>query len=270
MERIKYLDMENATLRMKLNSLEEYEKFFKEHSKDLIDLNFKRIYVKISSIDLQKFVSVFKNIELPLIIETELLEELNFNLSEDIVVINTNPKILSDNPYVYNTQILNETTLPQIIDLIKSEKNIVIDLDIDIQNINKINNCLTDLFSEASNKLLNICNFIVPTNLIKEHPCNCYLCNGWRCHKAISGLPKDVLLDENYNLYPHEITKQELKIGNIKTNNIKDVLKNYTQSKEYENFMICCKQVFIRYLPNYPFQYFPVAEYIKEVANEIL
>ena len=39
MEKIKYLDMENATLKLQLDTIAEYEQFFKQHFE-----NFKQLF----------------------------------------------------------------------------------------------------------------------------------------------------------------------------------------------------------------------------------
>ena len=269
MSKIRYLDMENATLRLQLDIIDEYVQFFKEHFADLIDLNFKRIYVKISSNDLKDSLKMFQSVKLPLIIETVLFEDLTFDIPDNCIIVNTNSGLQINRKGVYNQVVLNESYLDKVIGLVNVDANIIIEPQVDVKNIFKINNCLNSLFQRVPNKLLNIGNYIVPTSLLKEHPCNCYLCDGWKCHKKISGLPKVILIDNNYNLYPHMITNDNLYIGNIKNNKFQDLLLNYLNSKEYQTFINCCKRVFIKYLPNYPFQYFPVAEYIKEVANEV-
>lgn len=269
MEKIKYLDMENATLKLQLDTIAEYEQFFKQHFEDLSDLNFKRIYVKILNNYLREALKVFQSVKLPLIIETDLFEDLTFDIPDSIIVINTNFDLQINKNNVYNQIILNELNLEKMANLINTNNNIIIEPEVDVKNIFKINDCLNVLFKQVPNKLLNIGNYIVPTSLLKEHPCNCYLCDGWKCHKKISGLPKVILIDKDYNIYPHMIINKNLYVGNIKNNNFQIVLSNYLKSKEYETFIKCCKRVFVEYLPNYPFQYFPVAEYIKEVANEM-
>ena len=269
MENIKYLDMENATLRLQLDTIEEYEQFFSQHFKDLAYLNFKRIYVKILDKDLKGIINVLQAIRLPLIIETDLLKDVTFDIPNNIVIINTNSDLQINKNNIYNQVILNESNLEKLVDLINNNVNVIIEPEVDVKNIYKINDCLNTLFQRVPNQLLNIGNYIVPTSLLKEHPCNCYLCDGWKCHKKISGLPKVILIDKDYNLYPHMIINKNLYLGNIKNNNVQSVLSNYLKSKEYKTFINCCKKVFIEYLPNYPFQYFPVAEYIKEVANEM-
>lgn len=264
---IKYLDMENATLKIKLNTIEEYKQFFDQHFDELIILNFKRIYVKISCDQLKDMINVLKSFTLPLIIETELFDENIVDIPDNLIVINTNPNLQIQKTNVYNQVVLNENNLETLIGLLNNSSNIVIEPEIDTKNIFKINDCLNILFQRVPNKLLNVGNFIVPTSLLKEHPCNCYLCDGWKCHNKVSGLPKVILIDENYNLYPHMITMKYLYMGNIKQVDFNTLLTNYLTSKEFQTFIYCCKKVFIEYLPNYPFQYFPVAEYIKEVAN---
>lgn len=269
MEEIKYLDMENATLRLQLDSIEEYRQFFKQHFVALTALNFKRIYVKIFSKDLKDMINILRTVRLPLIIETDSSEDITFDIPDGIIVININSNLQINKNNVYNQVILNESNLEKLIELINNNINVIVEPEVDVKNIFKINDCLNTLFHRVPKKLLNIGNYIVPTSLLKEHPCNCYLCDGWKCHKKISGLPKVILIDKNYNLYPHMIANKDLCMGNIKDNNFQKVLLDYLNSKEYERFVKCCKKVFIEYLPNYPFQYFPVAEYIKEVANEI-
>lgn len=269
MDNIKYLDMENASLDISFKTMKEYEIFFDEQFTDLVHLNFKRIYVNVSSEYLNNMVKLLKKYDLPFIIKTYLNDVLKLSLPENIILINTNPNLKINLKNVYNQVLINESNFNQIIDLLEEDYFLVLEPEIDIKKIYKINNLLDKLFAQAKNKLLNIGNYMVPTTLIKEHPCNCYLCNGWKCHKKISGLPKVLYVDSHYNIYPHYIKNSNMKIGNIKQGKISDVLINYLHSNEYLFFVKCCKKVFIEFLPNYPFQFFPVSEYIKVVANEI-
>lgn len=270
MNELKYLDLENATLKLQLNTILEYEQFFQQFAHELKDLNFKRIYVKVLNESLKYSLDMFKSLNLPLIIETDLYEDLDFDIPDNLTIINTNSNLQISRQNIYNQIILNELTLEKIVNLINSNVDIVIEPEIDIKNIFKFNQCLNLLFKRVPNKKLNIGNFLLPTNLLKEHPCNCYLCNGFKCHQKISGLPKVILIDEDFNLYPHMIINKNLIMGNLKENqNFQSLLMNYMDSKEHNAFVKCCKKIFIKYLPNYPFQYFPVAEFIKEVANEM-
>lgn len=269
MQKVKYLDMENATLILQLNTIQEYKQFFEKHFDELSDLNFKRIYVRVLSKDLKEILKVLQSVKLPIIIKTDLLKNINLDIPKNLILINTNDNLQISGDNVYNQVILNELNLEKAVKLINKHNNIIIEPEIDVKHIFKINSCLNNLFKRLPNKLINIGNYIVPTNLLKEHPCNCYLCNGWKCHKKISGLPKVIFIDNNYNLYPHAIIGKKLCIGNIKKYNFQNLLKKYLTSREYKTFISCCKCVFTQYLPNYPFQYFPVAEYIREVANEV-
>lgn len=269
MEKIKYLDMENATLKLQLNSVKEYIEFFTKYKLDLLDLNFKRIYVKILNQDLEALLKDLQQFNLPLIIETEIINDLNFDIPDNIIVVNTNSNFQIEKNNLYNQVLLNELNLEKIINLINKDANIIVEPEVDVKNVFKINDSFNSLFKNVPNKLINIGNFIIPTALLKEHPCNCYLCDGWKCHKKISGLPKVVLIDCNYNLYPHCIINKNLFMGNLYINKFQTLLVDYLKSDEYTNFINCCKRVYIEYLPNYPFQYFPVAEFIKEVANEM-
>ena len=93
MEEIKYLDMENATLRLQLDSIEEYRQFFKQHFVALTALNFKRIYVKIFSKDLKDMINILRTVRLPLIIETDSSEDITFDIPDGIIVININSNL---------------------------------------------------------------------------------------------------------------------------------------------------------------------------------
>lgn len=267
MEKIKYLDMENATLKIQLRSIRKYKNFFKKNYSDLLEMNFKRIHIKIQQRQLNETINVLQQFNLQLIIEVNLNKDLTLPIPDNFLVINTNSNFQIIRSNLYNKVVLNSKNLSKIVDLINKDINTIIEPQINIKDISEFNKCLNQLFEMVPNRLLNLGNFIIPTNLLKEHPCNCYLCDGWKCHKKISRLPKVILIDGEYNLYPHMLTNNKLHIGNIKNDTFQNLIFNYLHSKEYDNFINCCKKVFVEYLPNYPFQYFPVAEYIKEVAN---
>ena len=104
---------------------------------------------------------------------------------------------------------------------------------------------------------------------MREHPCNAYLCNGWKCKLNISCLPKHIYINDDYDIYPHNLFYNVLKIGNCKNTLLKEEMEKYLKSNEYIEFIKYNKKVFIKYLANYPYDLMPIIEYIrKEIEND--
>ena len=56
-------------------------------------------------------------------------------------------------------------------------------------------------------------------------------------------------------------------IGNIKNNTLQNILEKYLKSDNHYTFQKYCKKVFIKYLPNYPYEFMPIIEYVKREIN---
>ncbi len=264
---IKYLDMENASLEIKLSSFQEYCDFLKNNIFSINELNIKRITMTIEESDLAKFINMINSLsveKLPIIILKMKLNKLPIiEIPNNIIIFNINSTkvITSDN--IYQVMFLDSGNIDLIGNLIYDDANIIVNPNINVKEITFCINNLIELFDKVKDKEINLDGYLVPSFLMREHPCNAYLCNGWKCHKKISTLPKVLTITENYNVYPHGLIDSKLYIGNIKHDNIENILLAYINNDNHKKFVNYCKNVFIKYLANYPYEFMPIIEYVK-------
>ncbi len=268
----KYLSMENATLEMNFSSLDDYYSVVDNNINEILLQNFKRIIFHISELDLDKFInavnSQLKNIE-PLIMINSFITSPNIELKlpNNFVIVNTNENNILNVEGVYNSVKFTTETKDLIVSNIS--KNLIIEPVIDVDNISTEMENLNDLFNEIIDNDINLGGFMLSSFIMREHPCNAYLCNGWKCKKRISGLPKHIYINEKMDVYPHDLFYKVFYIGNTKNKKIDTLLEEYYMSREYNNFIDYCKKVFIKYLSKYPYELVPLIEYIKlEVSKD--
>ncbi len=263
----KYLNMENATLDIKLNDISKYEELLTNNIDCILLQNFKRIHFHIKEEQIIDLVSCLKKYfidkEIFILINTHLTTIPNIELPDNFAIINTNSTNIINDSYIHNLIPLTNNNLNLIIESINNNLNIIVDPVIDIKEINSFMSLLDTLLLKVNDKEINLNGFLIPSFLMREHPCNAYLCNGWKCGKKISQLPKYLTINENNDIYPHDLFYDNLKVGNIKTENLIQVLNNYFNSQEFNNFQHYCKQVFIKYLAHYPYDYMPLIDFIR-------
>lgn len=262
----KYLSMENATLEMNFLSLDDYYSVVDNSINEILLQNFKRIIFHIFELDLDKFInevnSQLKNIESLIMINSFITSpNVELELPDNFVIVNTNENNILDVDGVYNSVKFTTETKDFIISNIS--KNLIIEPVIDVDNISNEMENLNNLFNEITDNDINLGGFMLSSFIMREHPCNAYLCNGWKCKKKISGLPKHIYINEKMDVYPHDLFYKVFYIGNIKNKKIDTLLEEYYMSKEYNNFIDYCKKVFIKYLSKYPYELVPLIEYIR-------
>lgn len=264
---LKYLDMENATFVLNFSELKDYDDFFKKYSSEMINLNIKRLIIRVDSLLIKDINNIIKNNvptgEMLIIFETKLLNDLDFVLHDNCIIFNDGDIIKNDQ--VYSRIMLNDDNGITIKNLLEQDINVVINVFPDVNEINKFNGQLESLYELCVGYDINLDGYLVSTDLMKEHPCNSYLCNGDRCHKKVSGLPKNILINNDWNMYPHGLCEEGLLIGNLyDKESITSVLEDYMNLQNYKLFIDLNKSVFIKYVRNYPFQFFPLTEFIKK------
>lgn len=103
--------------------------------------------------------------------------------------------------------------------------------------------CLLDGYK--TNELM-IDNVLLSLDLIREHPCNVYLCDGRHCHSGHGNVPRNIYIDTNGNMYPYGIAKEELKMGNILSDS--NIIEEYKQSDAIGNFMKLNRYLYLQIL----------------------
>ena len=264
--------MENATLDICLDEVDEYINYLNRDLDNIINQNFKRIMIHINENEIMKLYGFLnrKNIKngLLILIYSNIHERTEFNLNDDnIILVNTNEKNIIKNEKVFNLIILEKNNINLIAKLIKSNVNVIVNPIININNISEFFNTFDSLTNLLNGMRINLNGYMIPSFLMREHPCNAYLCDGCHCKKKISCLPKYITINNNYDVYPHDLFYDKLKIGNVKNIGIANLLEQYYNEPAYSEFIKYNKIVFIKYLSHYPYQFMPIIEYIKEEIN---
>lgn len=268
---IKYLDMENASIIIDLLTLNETCQFLEQNNDDIKMLNFKRVIINLKAKYINQFIkNCVLSKELIYIVNTYIESQvISYKLPDNMLIVNHNVNNLVLHDSIYNQIDLNECNFDKILDAYSKTDNIIINCMPNVDNIAEFNTILTKLFKSLPNKYLSLEGFVLPTSLIREHPCNFYLCDGWKCKKQISQLPKQLIIDNKYEIRPHGVVNEKYSIGNVKNRKISQVLEEYKESSNFINFQNLCKRTFIKYIPHYPFDYFPLNSYLhKEVEND--
>lgn len=265
----KYLDSENASIEVDIKDLDKAVDFYKNNIDDVMQQNFKRIIVNIDENDINKFLENIVILDdVLLVIQTFLTKDIDIDESKSLVIFNKNTSKIFKKDYIYNILDYAEEKQDSIIKDISDGANVVLNLKFD-SNINKTIKSVEKFLEEKNPGELGINNFMIPSFLMREHPCNAYLCNGWKCKQNMSALPKYIYVDESYNVYPHDLRYEKLLIGNVKKCKIPDLLENYYMSDNYNCFISYAKKVFIKYAAKYPYNFFPIVEFIRmEIENE--
>ncbi|MBQ7136568.1 MAG: hypothetical protein IJO43_01150 [Bacilli bacterium] len=263
---MKYLNMENAQIEIRVNSISNLKKILKLYISDFEQLNIKRLIISTSYKDLNKFIKVindnvnFNNISFLIMIKTNLIYVPSVSF-ENIILINVSNKI-HNNKNIYNQIVLKREKIDSITKALHNDINIIVEPKIDVNNIKEFNDLLLELYDKNLDMEISLDGFLIPISLIKEHPCNAYLCDGWKCGLKISQLPRVLYIDENYMIYPHKLLTPNLCVGKL-DGNLSIILKEYLNSEQYMYLRELEKRVFIKYVLNYPYDLFPLDRYLE-------
>lgn len=85
-------------------------------------------------------------------------------------------------------------------------------------------------------------------DLIIEHPCNAYMCNGIKCHSKKSAYPRYLYINRE-GIYPYRCKNVLLpfltNISRCEIGSFHEEFKKYESSKAYETFMFCNKEIYM-------------------------
>ena len=266
---MKYLDMENASLEITICSIKKLRSFLRNYFEEINKLNFKRVTIDIKYININDTIRIinelipFEECNFLLMIKTNLKCIPNVDFS-NLLIINTSSEIFN-NDNIYNQILLNDKNIKKITNCLHENINVIVEPVVDVNYIKKFNDLLSKLYDNNLNLEIFLGGFLIPISLIKEHPCNAYLCDGWKCGKKISQLPKVIFIDKDDTIYPHKIKNEKVIIGRLtKNSSLETILINYFNSEKYNYLKDIEKKVFIKYVLNYPYSLFPLDKYIEK------
>lgn len=266
---MKYLDMENAELEIEIYSIKKLRNFLKNRLNEINKFNFKRVTIDIKYININEAIKIindlitFEKCNFLLMIKTKLkcIPIENFS---NLLIINTS-SITFNNDNIYNQILLNNRNIKKITKCLHQNINVIVEPIIDVNCIKKFNDLLLKLYNNNLNFEIFLGGFLIPISLIKEHPCNAYLCDGWKCGKKISQLPKVIFIDKDDMIYPHRIKNEKVAIGKLTNKfSLENIIINYFNSEKYYYLKEIEKRVFIKYVLNYPYSLFPLDKYIEK------
>lgn len=108
-------------------------------------------------------------------------------------------------------------------------------------------------------------------SVIREHPCNAYLCNGHKCHSSKSNFPR-YLHVTNKGIFPYSVKINELSmLKEIATQpiNFQEYLEQrYKNSPEHLLFIDLNRQLFQDYIVNQIFEYLPWNIFMEKMYYE--
>lgn len=112
---------------------------------------------------------------------------------------------------------------------------------------------------------------VKPLSVIREHPCNAYLCNGHNCHSKKGNIPRYLHVTEN-GIYPYCTKIKEIAmLKNISTKSIdfQEYINNeYLNSSEHNLFIELNRILFTEYVINQIFEYLPWNLFMEKVFYE--
>lgn len=114
---------------------------------------------------------------------------------------------------------------------------------------------INQLFYGYVNHDLMIDNVLLTIDLIKEHPCNVYLCSGMHCHSEHGNVPRCILIDSKGNLYPYGIIHKSLLMGNIFSDT--NIIEKYNSSKEKKHFIEMNRKLYLSILDKCNYFFIP-------------
>lgn len=266
---IKYLPIENATIELNFSNKEEYVNFINQRIVEIEKHGFKRIIINTSEDD---YIYIYDSINsiiddaMLVIFQASLTKDTDIDLKDNFIFYNKTNKIIK-HKNIYN--IISSQEKNKVIKMINDNVNVVIDPIININEIAAFDNDIQTIIKNVNTNDIYLGGYVLPTFLMKEHPCNSYLCHGHNCHKKMTGLPREIFVDKDYNVYPHKLKYQKLKMGNINDISFEELFINYLRSKEYDIFVKYNRKIFINILRNYPYEYMPIVDYLKaEVESD--
>ena len=271
---MKYNDIENAVITFYGEYL-NIERILKDNFKILLDLNVKIINLYINYHEINEYKNLLE--ELFKCYESdELIINIHFhNVNAEYINIDypnyfmVNHRFdgskINDNFYYYF--VVNEKNVKQIAKNVIKCENPIVYFDVDVSHLKTFNNTISTFFT-VLNKEVCIDNYFIPTDILKEHPCNGYLCNGIFCKKIISKFPRKLIVNEQGKVYAHSKDYELLNLGNLNNSKIDKILLDYVSNYETSKIASMIKKVYINYVHDYPFYFFPWESFfLKEVAD---
>ena len=273
----KYLKTENASVTLEYNKI-LFDSFLQNNLSLMEEIGIQRIYVICDVKDilivydeLMKYefnqITVFIKINNYNDRYFEKLKKINYLF---YIIISCNVK--SFNKMNYNSDFYYELTFQhneamRVLEIINNYENILLKIDYNMHQINKVNNSLAMISKNSKNEYINFSNILIDKKLIYSCPYNIYLNNKNSNRNYGNNIPRNIYIDSNEKVYCVEIKNQKIIIGNLKKNDLKEILFKCKNEKGYENFIEYNEILLTEYLDQCPYQVIDYIAFLNEVIK---
>lgn len=143
-----------------------------------------------------------------------------------------------------------------IMDRYMDVENVIWNLEFCKTNWEIFNSKIEYLIDGYKRNELMLSNVLLTNSLIREHPCNVYLCTGERCHSGHGNVPRYITIEANGQMYPYTLKKDEYMLGNI-SDVSDDFEKQYQKSEAKKNFVEINRKLYVNIFDKCNYTFIP-------------
>lgn len=273
----KYLQTENASITFEYNK-SLFNNFLQNNLSFIDEIGIQRMYILC---DIKDILSVYDELikyefnQITIFIKINNYSDRYFDKLKKVndlfyTIISCN--LHSFQKIKYNFEFYYELTFQyneaiSVLEIINNYKNILLKIDYDIYQIDKVNNSLSMISNNAKSEYINFSNMLIDKNLIYSCPYNIYLNNKNNNRTYGNNFPRNIYIDSNGDVYCAEIRNPKIIIGNLKNNNLKEILFKCKSKKEYKKFIEYNEILLIEYLDQCPYQIIDYIAFLNEVIK---
>lgn len=273
----KYLKTENASVTLEYNK-SLFGNFLQNNLSSMEEIGIQRIYIVCDVKDILNVYDELIKYEFNQIIVFIKIDNYNDGYFDELkkmnylfyTIISCNVK--SFNKMNYNSDFYYELTFQyneamSVLEIINNYENILLKIDYNMHQIDKVNNSLAMISKNSKNEYINFSNILIDKNLIYSFPYNIYLNNKNSNRTYGNNIPRNIYIDSNGNVYCVEIKNPKIIIGNLKNNNLKEILFKCKNKREYKKFIEYNEILLIEYLDQCPYQIIDYIAFLNEVIK---
>ena len=273
----KYLKTENASVTLEYNK-SLFGNFLQNNLSSMEEIGIQRIYIVCDVKDILNVYDELIKYEFNQIIVFIKIDNYNDGYFDELkkmnylfyTIISCNVK--SFNKMNYNSDFYYELTFQyneemSVLEIINKYENILLKIDYNMHQIDKVNNSLAMISKNSKNEYIKFSNILIDKNLIYSFPYNIYLNNKNSNRTYGNNIPRNIYIDSNGNVYCVEIKNPKIIIGNLKNNNLKEILFKCKNKREYKKFIEYNEILLIEYLDQCPYQIIDYIAFLNEVIK---
>lgn len=273
----KYLKTENTSITLEYNK-SLFGNFLQNNLSSIEEIGIQRIYIVC---DIKDILSVYDELikyefnQITVFIKINNYNDRHFKELKKVndvfyTIISFN--IQKFNEIKYSSDFYYELTFQYnevipVLEIINNYENILLKIDYNMHQIDKVNNSLAMISKNSKNEYINFSNILIDKNLIYSCPYNIYLNNKNSNRTYGNNIPRNIYIDSNGKVYCVEIKNPKIIIGNLKNNNLKEILLKCKGEKGYKKFIEYNEILLIEYLDQCPYQVIDYIAFLNEVIK---